>query len=70
MIVGQAVSPADLSKLPPNHLYHCRLSLPGQTIERPFYYGDLDAGYQRLSHQVERFFAADASVAMAAKRSG
>ncbi len=63
-VVGQAVSPADLSKLPPNHLYYCRLSLAGQTIERPFYYGDLDAGYQRLSHQAERFFAADASVAI------
>ncbi len=51
-------------KLTANRLYYCRVSVAGQTIERPFYYGDLDAGYQRPSKRAERFFAADASVSI------
>jgi hypothetical protein len=35
-VVGQAVSPADLSKLPPNHLYYCRLSGGGLQPARGF----------------------------------
>jgi pimeloyl-ACP methyl ester carboxylesterase len=51
-------------KVEANRLYYCRATVEGETVERPFYYGDLDAGYQRLSKQAARFYAADASVAI------
>jgi poly(3-hydroxybutyrate) depolymerase len=51
-----------LGKLKSGGLHYCRLSISGETIERPFYYGDLEAGYERLLHQIEKVNASDESV--------
>jgi len=51
-----------LEKLKPEAVYYCRLSVAGETIERPFYYGDLQAGYLRLSEQVKKVAVADDTV--------
>lgn len=52
----------ELGKLQANRLYYCRVTVGDRTIERPFYYGDLEAGYQSLAERAEGFSKADASV--------
>jgi hypothetical protein len=52
----------ELGKLQANRLYYCRVSVGGRTVERPFYYGDLEAGYRGLTERAEGFSKADASV--------
>jgi len=45
----------DLRRLKKNSLYFCSVSFGGRTIERPFYYGDVDAAYARLSREADMF---------------
>jgi hypothetical protein len=61
IVPGRSFSQS-LGKLKPEGLYHCRISSADVRVERPFYYGDLQAGYSRLSEQVEHFAATDQSV--------
>jgi predicted esterase len=46
-------------KLTANRLYYCRMTAGSVTEERPFYYGDLDAGYKRLSDKLARLQVSD-----------
>jgi predicted esterase len=46
-------------KLTANRLYYCRVTAGSVTEERPFYYGDLDAGYKHLSNKLARLHVSD-----------
>jgi predicted esterase len=48
-----------IGKIPANRLYYCRVTAGSVTEERPFYYGDLDAGYKRLSEWAARLHVSD-----------
>lgn len=54
----------EIKQLEKNKVYYCRVVVAGETIERPFYYGDLDAGYQRLSERVAHFVTSSDTVAL------
>lgn len=45
-----------LTKLEKDRLYYCRVSAAGQVIERPFYYGDVQSGFRRLSTKADSGF--------------
>lgn len=55
-------TPYALTKLKKDQLYYCRLSAQGQAIKKPFYYGDLEAGFLRLSEDVKRIVKSGESV--------
>lgn len=44
-----------LDQLQRDELYFCRVSVAGHVIEKPFYYGNPDAGLARLSEKAARF---------------
>jgi len=50
------------AKLKQAGLYYCQISIAGKTEERPFFYGDLESGYSRLSDLAKKFTATDESV--------
>jgi len=52
----------ELQKLEKDRLYYCRLSAASQTIEKPFFYGDPDAGFAKLLEQSAAFKGSDESV--------
>jgi dienelactone hydrolase len=53
-----------IEKLDRNKLYYCRVSVAGQIIEEPFYYGDPEASFLRLSEQTDHYSATDELVAI------
>jgi pimeloyl-ACP methyl ester carboxylesterase len=53
-----------LAKLERDQLYYCRMTAVGRVIERPFYYGELEAGFQKLSQQADPFMKANELVRM------
>jgi pimeloyl-ACP methyl ester carboxylesterase len=53
-----------LEKLEKDRVYYCRITAAGQPIEKPFYYGDLETGYQSLFEQAQPFEAKDEQVAI------
>lgn len=49
----------NLDKLAKDNLYYCRVTDAGQTVEQAVYYGDLQAGYDRLADQISHISASD-----------
>lgn len=54
----------NIAGLHQNRLYYCRITVDGQRIERPFYYGDLEAGYTRIAKEATRLSQQDESAAI------
>lgn len=54
----------ELGKLSPNGLYTCHVSAGSETIDKPFYYGNLGEGYEQLSREVGKAEKSDESVAI------
>ncbi len=50
------------AKLTANRLYYCRVTAGSANEDRPFFYGDLEAGYKRLADRAARLHNADDSV--------
>jgi len=53
-----------LEKLETNRSYYCRLISGGQTVGKPFFYGDIETGYQNVSQTAEPFEAKNQQVAI------
>jgi pimeloyl-ACP methyl ester carboxylesterase len=49
---AERITTRDIAKFEKNRVYFCRLTSAGHVIERPFYYGDLEAGFARLAERV------------------
>jgi pimeloyl-ACP methyl ester carboxylesterase len=52
----------DLSELQADHLYYCKVMDGDQSIEEPFFYGDLQPGYDRLADAVSHVATSDSTI--------
>ena len=55
----------DISALGKNMVYFCRVTSGDRTIERPFFYGDMDTGFAKLRERIESAKTDDDFVTMA-----
>jgi dienelactone hydrolase len=60
----QRLTSKELSRLPGGGVYFCRIAAGKEVIEEPFFYGDLQSGYEELSKRVEQGGRSDESVAI------